>query len=466
MVDNEVWGTTPIWKILNTKGTTSGFRIIYLQRLADPTRPWVAEAPAGTANPINCNPYRTVDSMTVDLTCFNGVANEPNGSKDPPVTTNAFFASHQRGEKNYLPGNPPAPPNTVGEANVWKQEPALRGLPKPLGTNWTPVGFIAGGTAMGSNFVTLPLNATLGFLNQPFGTPANGTNGAVGDPQYPFPVLNWAYRPFNNVYELLLVPTVSSSRLFARNTNVSSRGYYGYVDENERSQMEPQPANYQPLPVYDGNPQQVPYPHLLNFFESNKSSTSGLSAQFHRLLYYLGVPSASFQRADLQIHAQRAGQYPSNPAHWFHFPFNRISRYREPGMINLNTVTSSDVLFGRRTSIRHCRSTGSSTRSSGTSSSAAAAATARHPGGVVSSGTPTVGTLQQSMSNMLTINPSFPSRFTRPFRTPGGAFLVAPHASGQSTEPQRETASRAPGDPEQQVADGRCSRWTTTSCTV
>ena len=33
-------------------------------------------------------------------------------------------------------------------------------------------------------------------------------------------------------------------------------------------------------------------------------------------------------------------------AHYFHTPFNRISRYREPGRINLNTLTSSDVLFG------------------------------------------------------------------------------------------------------------------------
>ena len=50
------------------------YRIIYLQRLADPTRPWVAERPRTAAeSDATANPYRTVDAMTVDLTCFNGV---------------------------------------------------------------------------------------------------------------------------------------------------------------------------------------------------------------------------------------------------------------------------------------------------------------------------------------------------------------------------------------------------------
>ena len=42
------------------------------------------------------------------------------------------------------------------------------------------------------------LNQTLGYLNAAYGQPAANP---LGDPQYPFPLLNWAYRPFNNVYE-------------------------------------------------------------------------------------------------------------------------------------------------------------------------------------------------------------------------------------------------------------------------
>ena len=51
---------------------------------------------------------------------------------------------------------------------------------------------------------------------------------------------------------------------------------------------------------------QVPYPHLLNFFESTQSSKSStasparLAAQLHRLFAYVGVPSR-FANAQLQI---------------------------------------------------------------------------------------------------------------------------------------------------------------------
>ena len=106
---------------MNTDGTIPAFRIIYLQRLADPTQVWAAET---SANP---NPYRTVDAMTVDLTCFNGVTS----AKDPTTTTGKFnFEAHQRGEKNYLPSTPT-------EMNLWKQEPALKGAPSPM-AGWTP----------------------------------------------------------------------------------------------------------------------------------------------------------------------------------------------------------------------------------------------------------------------------------------------------------------------------------------
>jgi hypothetical protein len=40
---------------------------------------------------------------------------------------------------------------------------------------------------------------------------------------------------------------------------------------------------------------------------------------------------------------------------------------------------------------------------------------------------------------MLQINTAMPSRFMRPYRTPGGASLSAPTAGGASTEPPRET---------------------------
>ena len=66
---------------------------------------------------------------------------------------------------------------------------------------------------------------TLGYLNKgkdansAFGDPVanGGSSGAyAGDPQQPFPWLTWNNRPFASPMELLLVPSVHSSKLLAR----------------------------------------------------------------------------------------------------------------------------------------------------------------------------------------------------------------------------------------------------------
>ena len=77
----------------------------------------------------------------------------------------------------------------------------------------------------------------------------------------------------------------------------------------------------------------------MNVFESTQSSKSGAGfrAQLHRIFDYVGVPSR-FANAQLQIRADLAS---TGGNHWFHTPFNRISRFSEPGLINLNTSDQS-----------------------------------------------------------------------------------------------------------------------------
>ena len=55
--------------ILTDEGMAEQFRVVRLQRLADPLRPWDERL----------NPYITIDSMDLDLVAFNGVssANDP-----------------------------------------------------------------------------------------------------------------------------------------------------------------------------------------------------------------------------------------------------------------------------------------------------------------------------------------------------------------------------------------------------
>jgi len=430
-------GTIKVWtNYLSHNATFPAYRIIYLQRLADPTRPWVSDIPSPTNNnPQLWNPYRTIDAMTVDLTTFNGMS-APHSPIDPTSTTPAYhFEAHQRGEKNYLPGSAPAA-GQVGEADLWKQEPADK---SQVGVGWTNGGAIPKGT----HYFTQPLNQTLGYLNQPYGPPAKNPSG---DAQYPFPWLNWSYRPFNNEYELLLVPMLSSSRLLARN-RIDPRRYYNYVDNSVRK-VTTNGGGYTPQDVYDydgSTSNVVPYPHLLNFFASKQSSKFGpnnpaASAQLHRLFSYVGVPSR-FANVQLQMRPDLAAKSGAGiPAHYFHTPFNWISRYREPGGINLNTVTSSDVLMGAMNMYfpeleqnlqlypafwdKFVRSR-------------------REAGFGKATTNPT-----QTLTNMLAIDNKAPSRFMRPFRTPGGAFLTAVPPPAVP-EPARETdVTLLRGDPD------------------
>jgi hypothetical protein len=63
-------------------GTTQKYRTLHLQRLANPTLPWNPPpfaADGVTANPLHqrnlpVNPYRTIDSQSVDLTAYNGAS--------------------------------------------------------------------------------------------------------------------------------------------------------------------------------------------------------------------------------------------------------------------------------------------------------------------------------------------------------------------------------------------------------
>ncbi len=366
-----------IAKILDNDGTYVHFRIIYLQRLADPTRPYVA-AVDGNVNV--ANPYRTIDAMPVDLTTFNGVTSTVD-PKNTPIPIH--FEGRQRGDTNAV----------SGESNLWKQEAFLK-------TNWNA----APGT-VNNNFFANGLVSSLGYLNDPFYKPAGAaspmTAGYQGDPPAPFPWLNWAYRPFVNEFELLLVPAVSQFKLFARNDG-NPRKYYAYMDEAAR-----------PLPMNPYN-NDLPYPHLLNVFDSAVDAKAGQSTQVHRILGYLGVPTP-YNHMTVQAPALNA----SLPGpHWFHPPFNNISTYREPGRINLNTISSPEVFMGLVNF--HYAVNGNMQ-------------------GMNELWDKFVKSRRRGLSGTeAAIDPSVPSRFMQPFRTAGGAWLSPPMADGKSSAPSRE----------------------------
>ena len=243
--------------------TVPMFRVIYLQRLADPLVPY---------DPIN-NPYRTVDAMPVDLTVFNGLTNLIDPQLKPGLAT--YFEARQRGENNYPPGSFNVSGGLNPDMNLWKQEPVSK-------TAWSPAL-----PTIPNHYFTNGLKHSLGYLNQEFGPPVDGTTGGYkGGPSSPFPWLTSNGRPYVSPLELLLVPTCSSSKLLVNAGVTPGDTNYNKYFNILRPTDSPQPYTVSAL-FGTG----VPYPHLMNFFQSAPSTPAGSSPQFHRSLEYLGVPS-------------------------------------------------------------------------------------------------------------------------------------------------------------------------------
>jgi hypothetical protein len=348
-------------RILSTQ-TVPRYKTVFLQRLANPSLAY---------DPVN-NPYRTVDWMPIDLTVFNGEdtpnanswhagpptgdnaawdPDDPNvGSANPPKVS---FGSRQRGTCSASSSDSHYGANAGnainGTNNIWAQisdDPVL-GTAVVNGKTVIAGGYKSSGTVGTSFFgTTFTLANTLGYINtqyqKPLPTPPACWNPLspgfltqgpgvssvyYGDPIKPFPWLTWNARPFISELELMLVPASHPGRLLWENSfGLGSASANPYIT----------------LSMSSGNTsyQTAVFPHTIDFFQSQ--TTSGY-LQAQRLLEYVCVPSR-FPCSEIQVNPNfatgAAGQ------HSFHIPFNRIPIYREPGRINLNTISSPDVFFG------------------------------------------------------------------------------------------------------------------------
>ena len=402
-------------------------RVVHLQRLANPMMPYDNNtgnlhliSGTGTAadgqidwTTSTYNPYRTVDSMPIDLTVYNGWATTGNLSnlsitdqKPSPA-----FKSRQRGDYVFSTAG-------VGNNILWAQE-------------WQPTTAAYSTTTTLSNQVyQYPLEHTLGYVNYGYWGSAGGTPGNpkytapsiasatapeyYGDPPTgaPFPWLTWNNRPFCSPMEVLLVPATSSSQLL-----------YSYAIPNAS-----------PTTTYPGDANNPyvsatqPFAHLLNFLYSQAPTgtpTPPPAPQFYRILEYLRVPSR-FVGTEVQVNPAFCGD--GTGTHFFHPPYNRISRCRDPGRMNLNTLNDLDVwnglmmgapgLFQLNPLNAPVFANFLYSRKS-------------YPSGSVNSGTNLVGTLTE-------LNANLPTRFANPFRSFEGAHLVPLQALYQAvTSPQQ-----------------------------
>jgi len=290
LADDKI-GYDPTTSSINpTPSTTTNYKTVFLQRLANPSAPY---------EPMT-NPYMTVDWMPVDLTVFNG-----DDSTDPYDVGPPRFATRQRG-------------NAASNYNIWA----------PVSDD-PNISAIAGSAA----YFDYNLVHSLGYLNQafqPFMSPVDPAE-LRGDPAtQPFPWLPWCGRPYVSQLELMLVPATHPARLLL--------------------EFQPCTAGTSNYNLSQSNP---PFPELLNFMQMSNTSVTPNLNQFSRILDYVGVPSL-FEGTEIQadpnlisppdVNGNGIPQFPGS--HTFFPPYNNISTYREPGRINLNTIYSQDVYNG------------------------------------------------------------------------------------------------------------------------
>lgn len=296
-------------------GTYQNYRSVYLQRLADPLRPWNPEPndPVFGAQydpTLFINPYITIDWSTIDLTVFSGEENTDQQLTDKnnqmewidPTDEDPYnaappenFASRERGPNNgllWVPDTtaPPATPNDTPDTD---------------------------------HYFNRAMRMSLGYLNSTYGSPQANYPGVmpvsplppgyVGSPSYPFPWLTWNNRPFANTLELMFVPYCAPSRLC---------------------------LEYTPLPnssPYDN--QRQTFGHLFNFFQVTSGGAEE-SPHFYRILDLVDTPAlfvGSERWYNPNVFVNDAAAIRFRP------PYNVFSRFHDSGRVNINTIFDEAV---------------------------------------------------------------------------------------------------------------------------
>jgi hypothetical protein len=364
-------------------GTTSApylgasYANIYLQRLANPLLPWNPPAGdpkhrAGEA----VNPYLTVDSTAPNLAVFNSRGDDSGEEEDGTPASDAryWFAGHERGYTD----DRLSKSATTRMPSLWREEePSFEkdqnrndDRPKAKIDSVGPPRnqFNIDGqrpTLAASNdywFHTVPLN-TLGFLNRAFHDTARNGEARQLAPQKPYEWFSWNNRPFATGNEIMQVPRGRALQMLRTFSNAEQQ----IIFEEGQSSLKPPLSPYvAPTGELDkngyelGNPR-PPYAHLENFFYEHQESPPpattppmprGTVAHMYRVLDYVHTPSlfvgtktwlnpsqghfgAPISTRD--ANALRAATMDARLS--FQPPFNVVSEFRDPGRVNINTIS-------------------------------------------------------------------------------------------------------------------------------
>lgn len=398
---------TDLREAVTARAMTPCIRVLHLRRLANPLKPFDGRLKINVNFNPDYNPYRTVDSIPIDLTSFNGTA--PWSEKEfPGVAKFEELDTRERGEHQ--------PVGVVDPNNVWRQEPWLSTdgdlFPVTANMKLPP-------PPENQNY-NRSFTHTLGYLNSWYGElpPRIKKEDEIhrGDPTRPFPWLVWNNRPFVSHYELLLVPGAITRANNA--TPCSSDRLLNYAEFGPATQTG---NHYNPA----ANKLTYPFKQLQNYFESLPFPSTATTAaetrpiQLHRILEYVCVPSR-FVCSQIQLDPTLMATYTAE--HYFHPPYNWVSAFREPGRVNINTIYSYDVFRGVMNNTAMPESEMLSlwdrvVRSRRADNRAA----------ITLQGTTTAGKNQFLTDvmrySMLQINAALPTRFGNPFRSYAGGSL-------------------------------------------
>lgn len=284
-------------------GTWENYRTAFLQRLANPLEPWHAVT----------NPYVTVDWIPIDLNVFNGEDridpdwdDTAHGAFDPDEDNAGTikFGTRQRiGDKTVTAFDP--------LSNIYRQKSEVQNHDSGSPVNTADENF------------QYNLAHTFGYLNRAFFGPTSSgpISNPAGDPPLPFALPTWYDRPYISHYELLLVPHCAPNRFtFEFSSAVAAAP---------------------PNKIHDLiNNFDIPFRHLLNFYHSSNTGSSGAVKvpHYYRLLEFTAVPS--------RFTGTRKWYNPTSTPATYQAPFNYLSRFRDPGLVNINTIPGPKVWEG------------------------------------------------------------------------------------------------------------------------
>jgi hypothetical protein len=337
---------------LMQNGRHANYFLMHLQRVANPLENWDKLK----------NPYVTVDTQPIDLVVFN----TSSGATFPQVTPNYDEPLSGLPQRKYdvaQRANLLSSPQTLNvqrgntqssgttDHDIW----SARVNPEGATDDWKLLSISSEtrsaeamdpppepATRTPGNLVPVsapPMNQhTLGTLFSIFGTGSSA-------PTRPFPWMMWANRPFTSAAELSLVPKTSSFQLLrlhntaaATGSDALKSGVFGHL-----------PRLFEPIIVGSAT---TTLPTPWDAIAGRNSTSGAVSDTASSIWDVVHVPTP-FGGSYQDVPLTSSGSAALSPIGLDKRPYGQFPHFREPGRINVNTVTGTAVwtaLLGSGTS--------------------------------------------------------------------------------------------------------------------